>query len=627
MQVSRDSYWQFTQGISNHRKEVGMLFRPRNHGSAVWSALLAVAWMLSVTTVTAAVQDAEAVGQAEKPIQEIMEKALDPEGLSGTPEALMPTRRSTESSATELVATPDSEVAEGSQEPRVALRPAEPRQDIWLDAPASEIVLDGSNRPLQSTGGTAATTIPSQEATYQTPRLRMTTLGPGQANIHRTSQYRFRIINDGPAVAEGVNLAIEIEGSGRVVSTYPEGAVQQTEAVYFRVGDLGVGEIKEYGFEFQADRAGQIQVTPRLTSSSTTRFISRVTAPRVRIDIQGEDTFVVGQAIRQQVVIHNEGTETVRNIVVRQACTPSNAFEKAEIGAGQQMVDAIIPGQSRTVEVTAVAVQQGPASLQIVVEGDNVRGTSSRSLTFLQSQLTTSIQGPELIYLNSLGTYGIDVTNDQIRDLENIQVKLSLPIGMIVKVIDRKAEFDAASSSITWTIPKLSAGATEHIPFKATLSQFGQHVVKATVSNSAGAMTHTQMTTQAVGRADIDVKVVTNPEPIETGSTTSIIVQVQNRGTQPANDVSVLVSLPESFDGIESADYAINDGQVRFDSFRLEAGQIHNLTIPIRCDTAGDHIVRATVESSASTKAIAAENSLFFFSTSSMRNAGFRSDR
>jgi len=622
---------------ANHRKEVGMLLRSRNTWRDLGLALLAVALILPTATTVAAVQDAEAVGQAEKSVgggsfvaKPAKAAKPDRESLPGTPDAITPPPIQTET----VIAEPASQETTSPQslEPRVALRPGQ-QEGQWQASPTngSTVFQPGALSDYQQASISAAVAnSPASEmtnqATWQTPHLRMTTLGPKNANIHRTSQFRFRVTNDGPTIAQGVNLAIDISGSGRVVSTFPDGAVQQTEAIYFPVGELAVGEVKEYGFEFQADRAGQINVSPRLTSSGTTTFTANVTAPQVQIDFQGDDTFVVGQRIQQTVVIRNEGNETVRNIVVRQACTPSNAFQNNGIADGQQIIDSIAPGQSRTVAVSAIAVQQGKATMKIVVDGENVRGTKGKEFTFLQSQLTAAIEGPELTYLNSMGTYGITVTNDQARDLENIQVRLSLPIGMVVKVVDRKAEFDAASSTISWNIGKIPAGQTEQIPFKATLSQFGQHVLKASGSNAAGAMTHSQMTTQAVGRADIDVKVVTNSEPIEIGSTTSVIVQVQNKGTQPANDINVTVQLPEAFAGIASADYALNGQQVTFDGFRLTPGQTHNLTIPITCETAGDHIVRASVESSASSKAIAAENSLFFFSTRSMKNAGFQTD-
>lgn len=602
-----------------------MLLRFRNQGRDFKLALLAVALLMPATAVHA-VQDAELVGDAEKAgakVQQVMTQALDPEGLAGTPNAMTPPPILAKQ---EQVEVPSAETtAPQSLEPRVAAAP--PKQEgIWQVIPESGTYA----QPMALSGTTYDITPPSiveNETTYQTPQLRMTTLGPQQANIHRPSQFRFRVINDGPAVAEGVNLAIDISGSGRVVSTFPEGGVQQTEAVYFRVGDMKVGEIKEFGFEFQADQAGPINVNPRLTTSSTSKFTANVTAPKVDIDIQGEQSFVVGQKISQRVEIRNDGQEIVRNIVVRHACTPSNAFQNVAIADGQQIIDAILPGQSRWVDVYATAVQQGNATMKIVVDGENVRGSSAKQLSFMQSQLTAVIQGPELTYLNSMGTYAIRVSNDQGRDLENVRIRASLPLGMVVKVVDRKAEFDAASSSIAWTIPKLEAGQTETIPFKATLSQFGQHMVKISVSNDAGAMTHAQMTTQAVGRADIDLKVITNPEPIEIGSMTSVIVQIQNRGTQPANDVAVNVTLPDTIKGIESADFLMSDQEVTFDTFRLAPGQTQNLTIPIKCETAGDHIIRASVQSSASSKAIAAENSLFFFSNSTTRNAGYQNDR
>ena len=134
-------------------------------------------------------------------------------------------------------------------------------------------------------------------------------------------------------------------------------------------------------------------------------------------------------------------------------------------------------------------------------------------------------------------------------------------------------------------------------------------------------MTHTQMKTHVIGRADIDLKVITNSEPIEIGSTSSIIVQIQNRGTHTAADVEVQLELPDAIEIVESADHISQGQTVTFKTFELAPGQSHNLTVPVKSTITGDHIVRATVKSSASTKTIGAENSLFFFSSRSKRTA------
>ncbi len=613
----------------------------------VWGRMfLALALIWPAASAQAVMQEAETAGQSAMAepawddatsevgnlLRQAVNRTMDPEGLSGTPQMLMPPPILTEQ---ELPEQPTQET-EAPQtmppemlEPRVAMAP-ESQQEAWqifsnqaigqptIAQPQSLDALNASNR--------MAAPIASQ-STYQTPQLRMTTLGPQQANIHRSSQFRFRIINDGPIVAEGVNLSIEIDGSGRVISTFPEGGVQQSRAVYFSIGNLAVGETREYGFEFQADQPGQVSVHPRLTTSSTTRFSADITAPQVDIDIVGDETFVVGQQVSQRVIIRNAGTETVNNIAIRQACTPSSAFEQAAIQNGQQIIPAIHPGQTREVQMSAIAVQQGTASMKVVIEGDNVRGTAAKQLTFVNTQLAARIEGPDLTYLNSMNTWAITVDNDQTRDVEDVQVRLMLPMGMVIKVVDRKADFDPASSSITWTIPRLAAGSSETIPFKATISEFGQHAVKISVGNEAGAMTHAEMHTRAIGRADIDLKVITNSEPIEAGSTTSVIVQIQNRGTQPATDVAVQLNLPETISGLESADYMINGQQVTFNTFRLEPGQTQNLTVPITSSISGEHIIRATVQSSASSNAIGAENSLFFFSNSTSRTANRNNDR
>ena len=97
-------------------------------------------------------------------------------------------------------------------EPRVAMAP-EAQQETWQTLTHETMGQDSlTHQQFQQSmiaGSHMATPIANQ-STYQTPQLRMTTLGPQQANIHRASQFRFRIINDGPIVAEGVNLTIDV---------------------------------------------------------------------------------------------------------------------------------------------------------------------------------------------------------------------------------------------------------------------------------------------------------------------------------------------------------------------------------------------------------------------------------
>ena len=452
--------------------------------------------------------------------------------------------------------------------------------------------------PAQFSSSSPLTPIPTREksvlssgtTSFATSQLRIESVLPQSINTFKPGQFRFTIINDGPVLAEGVNLTININGQGRVLSTIPVDAVQQANAIYFPVGDLETGQSRECSFDFQADGSGQITMTPRITSTSTNSISMDVSAPQLAIDIKGEQTFVVGQSISQKVTIRNEGKETVHNLVVRQACSPASAFANAGFVGNSQIIPSLSPGQSAELELSAVAVQPGTADLQIAVEGDNVRGAFSRKIEFAQSQLTARITGPELSYVNSLGTFAITVSNDQQREMQDVNVKLMLPAGMIVKIVDRKSEFDATASTISWNIPRLAAGGSETIPFKATMSQFGSHVLKTSIGNSAGTLTNSQMTTEVVGRADVEIKVNAPSEPIEVGTITDVSILVQNRGTNQAENVQVSIKLPASLAAIDSIDYANRDTGIQFESFPLAPGQSQTLNFQVKCVTAGDHV-------------------------------------
>ncbi len=593
-----------------------------------WPALVGLTLLIPAAPAAAWRQDTETPQTASNSAAELTSNAtqsLAPEGLAAIqetrgPDPLLPDNRWSPASSA-------GNAAPETLQPRVAARPRPFQSDEgrWDFVPAPQQL----SQPLALTPVESRESVPAMlasQSSQSTPRLRVVSQSPQSANIHRASQFRFLVVNDGPIIAQSVNLTIHIQGQGRVVSTFPDNGVQQTDAIYFAAGDLEVGQSREFGFEFQPDAPGQIRVEPRITSSFSSSVTTAVTAPRVEIEFQGASEFVVGQRISQTIRLRNDGSEAVRNLIVRQACTPANLIENTGFEGNRFIVPVLAPGQIAELTLTATAVQPGDADIQIAVEGDNVRGLSSKTLSFARNHLSAIFEGPELTYINSVGTWSIRLTNDQDRAVDDVRVSLELPDGMIVKVLDRNADFDAASSTITWSLPTLPPGQTEIIPFKATISRFGSHVIKASISNAAGTMTHAQMSTQAIGRADIDLKVVTTPDPVETGSLTSIMVQVQNRGTHDATDISVQLILPDVIEPIESADYEMNGQHIAFENFQLGPGQTRNLTIPVKCREAGDHIIRATVQSSASTKPIAAENSLFIFSSESTRTAGRTSE-
>lgn len=579
-----------------------MTIRSAKHWPGLCVVLAAV--MLTATLRAAGIPQETPARSSDTP------RSLAPERLGSLPQPLGPLP---------VKADPADEIdGSGVLIPRVATLPPMMQEENatgFVPPPAAPLLYSSPTALMTAGQNSSVPAAPASQRTHATPQLRVISQTPEEANIYHAGQFRFRVVNDGPIEARDVTLTIGIHGNGEVLSTFPANGVREQDSIRFAVGHLRVGQYRDFGFEFQPQEAGQIRVAPQVTSSSIVSVTTAVSAPRIEIVIDGEQEFLVGQKINQKVRLHNPGNDVVRNLVIRQTCSPAESLRDAGFEANRYIVPMLAPGQTAELNLHAMAAAPGNASVEITVEGDNVRGTRSRNISLTRNNLEIGLEGPQLTYINSTGTWSIDIHNDQPRDLEDLQVRLQLPIGMAVTVLDRQAEFNARESTITWHLPRLTAGQTETIPFKATISQFGNHALEATVQDMAGTIDTATMSTRALGRADIELKVRTSPEPVETGATTSVTIHVHNRGTHQANDVRVELALPDCMQAAASRGVTVSEGMIRFDAFQLAAGQSRELSIPVRCRESGDQLIRATIYSSASSKPIAAENSMFFFSS------------
>jgi uncharacterized membrane protein len=459
----------------------------------------------------------------------------------------------------------------------------------------------------------------ASSAVHQAPQLRVITSSAAPINIYQPANIKFTVINDGRIAAESVTLNVEIRGNGQVISTAPT-AVSQGQTVFFSVGNIGAGESRECFLEFQASRAGQIEFVPRVTVSSSSAVSLPVSAPSIDIQIHGDSEFTVGQSFQQNVRIRNTGNETVRNLIISQANTPDGSLENTAFANQKQQIGSLNPGEQAEIVFSAVAVQPGEANLQISVNGENVRGSSNRRIKLTKSRISSKLSGPETSYVNSLGTYSISVSNDHDRVLDNVVVKLAVPQGMSVKVVDRPVAIDAPSV-LTWNIPQLAAGGTEVIQFKAVSGRFGENKFRASINEGSAVVSQSELTTNIIGRADVGIELKTTHDPLEVGAETEVTIVVENRGTNAADQVNLEVHLPEGLQ-TGTVENAENTGRsLRFRPFELAAGQKKELKIRVKSVTAGDHVIRAEVASSASTRSISSEASLFFYESGTTRIA------
>lgn len=109
--------------------------------------------------------------------------------------------------------------------------------------------------------------------------------------------------------------------------------------------------------------------------------------------------------------------------------------------------------------ISSVGVDSGPelASYHAVLsDSSSAQQTSYQTSHVAVNVTAAAISGPALMGLGDIGDFTIQVNNPSTDTIENVTVKLDIPSGLEVVLLDREAEFDGETSTLSWQIDELT---------------------------------------------------------------------------------------------------------------------------------------------------------------------------
>lgn len=104
----------------------------------------------------------------------------------------------------------------------------------------------------------------------------------------------------------------------------------------------------------------------------------------------------------------------------------------------------------------------------------------ANKLTGISLPVKVTISGPKSVAIGGVSDYTVTVSNESMIGIEDLSLTLTTTAGMDVLVIEKPAEFDEPSKTLTWELPRIEAGGETTLRYKigtVATGQFKQDVV------------------------------------------------------------------------------------------------------------------------------------------------------
>ncbi len=502
---------------------------------------------------------------------------------------------STENSRDRLdVSGPVDEPAVSYPSGEVTASPAAPRRAArggWTNAKASSWAPAGTSFTL--------------------PIISLETSGPQELSKNRTATFVIHVTNAGDYLVDDSLVVVILPEHLEFVQSAPPPTEQRGRELFYRVGSLEVKQKRKIAVSTLPTRKGTASLLARLHMSASSHLAVEVREPSLQLSVAGPQQVMYGGELVHKVRVTNTGDGPVDNVHVRQVL-PKGVVTHAGDGSPAE-VGRLEAGESQEVYFPVLVKSTGRLEFQFLATAEGIEKSATAHVDIQRPALDVQLEGPRVTYLKRDATYSIYLTNSGDAPAENVHVKLDLPKGIKVTALDRPAHYDQRSHELVWIFPSVGPGQRETMRLKILVVQQGAQPYRLVTTADGGLSGHAEQVTEVLSRPDLRIQIAHGGEPIHVGDQGEIAVEVENQGSQPANNVKVHVTLCDSLEAAQSNDYQILGEQVRFSPLSLDPGQQRVLRVRAVGKRHGEFVVRATLQCDTSVHELISETNVFIY--------------
>jgi len=336
-------------------------------------------------------------------------------------------------------------------------------------------------------------------------------------------------------------VMVELPSGVSYISSNPQGELHDKQ-LKWNLGRMKCGECKQIEIMIKCECEGEVCVCFCATAIPV-RFCSALCAkPILTCQKCGPEEVCPGDTVRYQVTITNRGSAAAEDVVIT-----DHVPEQLEHASGQRSIVTKIgclrPCESKTVNFCFTACKRGRACNTAVVTACNADTVSCQACTNITiCCCETTKTGPKEVMMGKNADYQITVKNTGDKKLTDVVITDCAPSSTsIVSANGAKLNGNQA----VWRLKEIKPG--EKVNFNLTLTSCtpGCYTNRISVDNCQHCCCSAQATTRWKGRPALDMCVVDTEDMICVGDETTYKVTVQNRGTEPDSNVTVVLRFPD----------------------------------------------------------------------------------
>jgi uncharacterized repeat protein (TIGR01451 family) len=272
------------------------------------------------------------------------------------------------------------------------------------------------------------------------PILKLTKEGPKEADICEGIRYRYVVSNTGT----GTERDVVIEDA------LPEGVATDDgkRTISIRVGDVPQNASKEFTVRVKAARTGQyasaaVAKAPGASEVRSEEVSTQVRQPKLDVAVSGPEKEYINKTATYTVTIKNTGDAPARRAVLGIDAGNGGTVGTVAVGGGggdAQVaaayrkegtdLDAIAPGETRTVTVTVRANQEGQLPVKATVVAGCVSPVAAVAKTNILTLPALRLEVIDLddpIRVGDSVVYRVTVKNQGTGSDRNVGVTVTLP--------------------------------------------------------------------------------------------------------------------------------------------------------------------------------------------------------
>ena len=389
------------------------------------------------------------------------------------------------------------------------------------------------------------------------------------------------VSNTTPYVGDIVNFTIHVSNIGLVNATNVEATTNLPPAVSYTLTDglynplngvwlidnlpngtdayLNVSvNITALGFQVYNVTVNMTNNDTNLTNNYDEVNLTSVSVVDLEISIIGNTSFYIGNTTTFTILVVNNGPNDATGVSVT-LNLPGDSFSPSagSYAAGTWTIGNLNKGNNATLTITR--------TIQLTDNGTYIANVSGNEFEFITNNnnasinltvkpvvdLNISITTPATSYIyGDEVVYTIIVNNNGPCNITGANVTLDLPIGYI-------RTFNMSSNGVyinntTWIIGNLNIGMPATLVIRGTINQTGNLTSTATVVPNVKELNEVDNTANCTyvvdPAADLSINMTLIPGIFNPDGTIGFIVNIVNLGPTKANNVSVNVSFPVTFD-------------------------------------------------------------------------------